>query len=336
MKRVAAICILSLLGVTSSAVAQTKTGTTIGQFVGIGASARIAAMGNAGAGIGEGVQTVYYNPGVIGATSGTSIQFTHGFWFADISYDYAAALLPAGDIGNFFLSVTALNSGDIAVRTVSQPLGTGENYSVQAVALGVGYGRQITDRFAAGLQVHYLNESIWNSSVDVWTASIGTSYRLSDGGAILGASLLNFGTKGSYDGRDLAIQYDADPDRYGDNSSLPANQYTDEFPVPVLFRVGLSYPTRLSESSTLLLTADAGHPSDNTEFLSLGWEWKWKDALAIRAGYENLAQQDSELGLTAGLGIRGGLGPRKFEFDYAWGYHLTLQETHRLTFVLVL
>jgi hypothetical protein len=49
-----------------------------------------------------------------------------------------------------------------------------------------------------------------------------------------------------------------------------------------------------------------------------------------------LFQEDSEVGLTAGVGMHGGLGPRRFAFDYAWAYHLHLQETHRLTFVLLL
>jgi hypothetical protein len=326
----------ALFAPAAPARAQSKTGTTFGEFIGIGSSARLAAMGNAGTAVGEGIQSVYYNPGAIGATGGTSLQFTHGFWFADIAYDYAAVLFSMGNVGNAFLSVTSLNSGDIDVRTVAQPLGTGEHYSVQNVALGLGYGRQITDRFAAGLQLQYLTETIWHSSADAFTVSVGSSYRLSDQGAILGASLLNFGTKAQYAGSDLAVQYDPEPDIYGNNSALPAHQSTDRFPVPVLFRVGLSYPKRLSETSTLLLTVDAAHPSNNTESLSLGWEWQWRQAFAVRAGYENLAQRDSELGLTAGLGFRTSTGPRHFEFDYAWSYHLTLSETHRLTFVLVL
>jgi hypothetical protein len=334
--RLGSVAAIALLLGAGSARAQSKTGTTFGEFIGIGSSARVAAMGNAGTAVGEGIQAVYYNPGVIGSTSGTSIQFTHGFWFADIGYDYAAVLFPMGNIGNAFLSVTSLNSGDIDVRTVEQPLGTGERYSVSNVALGVGYGRQITDRFSAGLQLQYITETIWHNSADAFTISLGSSYRLSDQGAILGASLLNFGTKAQYTGSDLAIQYDPAPDVYGNNSALPAGQSTDKFPVPILFRVGLSYPKRLSETSTLLLTVDAAHPSNNTESLSFGWEWQWRQAFALRAGYENLAQKDSELGLTAGVGFRTGAGPQHFEFDYAWSYHLTLQETHRLTFVLVL
>ena len=106
-------------------LAQSNTGTSFGQFMQIEPSARIAAMGNAGVAIAEGIQGIYYNPAALGGLEGPALQFTHSFWFADIRYDYAAVGLPIGNLGNFFGSVTALNSGDVDVRTVEFPLGTG-------------------------------------------------------------------------------------------------------------------------------------------------------------------------------------------------------------------
>lgn len=334
MKRGVLTSLLGLISSVGPAMGQTKTGTTIGHFAGIEPSARIAAMGNAGVAIDGGIQSVYYNPAALGNIGNVTFQLSHGFWFADIQYDYAAVALPFGNWGNVFLGVTALNSGDIAVRTVEQPLGTGENFTVRDIGINLGYARLLTDRVSAGLQINYLNETIWHSSLDVVTASLGTSYRLTESGLTLGASLQHFGTKGGFDGRDLAVQFDRDPSSYGDNSALPANQLTDDFPVPILFRVGLSYPRRLSQETKLLIALDAFHPSDNTEGMSLGWEWSWKEALAVRAGYQRLAQRDSDLGPTAGVGVRGALGPRRFHLDYAWASHLYLSETHRITFVL--
>ena len=336
MKRAVGASFLGVLLAAGSAAAQSKTGTTIGQFVGIEPSARIAAMGNAGVAVNDDIQTVDYNPAALGPMDRPSVQFTHSFWFADIRYDYAAAVLPLRGWGSFFASAMALNSGDIAVRTVEQPLGTGESYTVEDLALAVGYGREITARFGAGVQVNYIGETIWHDAVHVVTFSFGTMYRLSDNGLTLGSSLSNFGTKGRFSGRDLAIQFDNDPGRFSDNGSLPGEQFTDEFPVPILFRVGLSYPRAVSGESKLLLSVDALHPSDDTESVSGGWEWLWKDALALRAGYQRLAQRDSELGLTAGVGLAGGLGQRRFHLDYAWAYHATLEETHRFTFILTL
>ena len=318
------------------AAAQTKVGTTIGQFLAIEPSARIAAMGNAGVGVADGIQGVYYNPAALGTLERTSFQFSHGIWFADIRYEYAAAAIAFEDWGNVFFGVTALNSGNIEVRTVSQPLGTGEFYNVQDVALGIGYGRQVTSRFAAGVQFEYISESIWHSQLDAIGFSFGTTYRITEAGLVLGASVLHFGSKGGFAGDDLVIQYDADPTRYGDNSALPAAQATDTFYLPTAFRVGVTYPQRLSASSTLLLAVDAFHPNDNTEGMSLGWEWQWKEAFALRAGYQAIGQQDSELGPTAGVGISGNIAAKRFHVDYGWASHTVLPEMHRITFTLSL
>jgi hypothetical protein len=153
---------------------------------------------------------------------------------------------------------------------------------------------------------------------------------------VLGSSLSNMGTTGQYEGRDLAIQFDADPDVYGDNSALPAAQSTDGFPVPVTFMVGLAYPWQNTEDSRMLFLFDALHPSDNAERVNLGAEWMFRDVLALRAGYQALFQEDSELGLTFGVGLGGNLSENRFRFDYAWADHARLRETHRMALVMEL
>jgi long-subunit fatty acid transport protein len=313
------------------ALAQSKTGTSMGQFLLIEPSARIAAMGNAGVAMAQGLDGVFYNPAAIAGASRYAVTFTHAAWIADIRYDYAAGAVPVGDWGSLYASVTSLNSGEIAVRTVTQPLGTGERYSVTNVALALGYGRQITDRFSAGAQVTYAQETIWQSSAGMMTVSVGTAYRVSARGLHIGASLAHFGTQAGYDGRDLRVTYDQDPDRYGDNSALPAEIFTGDFPVPVLFRLGGGVPVRLGEDMRLVLEADAFHPSDNAESVSLGTELSFRQRLAVRLGYQNLFLRDSEVGLAAGAGVQGALEGLHYQMDYAWADHGRLGGTHRLT-----
>lgn len=163
MKRIVAAYFICSAFVAGLGHAQSKSGTSIGQFTLIEPSARIAAMGNAGVSLHDGIQAVYYNPAALGPMTASAVQFTHSEWFAGINFEFAAAALSLGGNGTLLASVTALNSGDMDVRTVEQPLGTGERFSVADVALSVGYGRQITRRFAAGAQVNYISESIWNS-----------------------------------------------------------------------------------------------------------------------------------------------------------------------------
>jgi long-subunit fatty acid transport protein len=334
MTRTAAAAVLLLAGLPGVLFAQSKTGTTIGSFTAIEPGARASAMGNAAVALYDGIQSVYYNPGALGALQGPAVQFTYSAWYAGITYDYAAGALPVRGLGTLFASVTALNSGDIDVRTVSQPDGTGERYTVSDIAVGLGFGRQITSRFAAGLQLNYISETIWHSSVGLMSLNLGTVYRLSENGLKIGASLSNLGTQAAFSGRDLAFQYDQDPDAYGDNSSLPGEQHTDDFPLPILFRVGISYPYTINPQSGLIVLAEAVHPSDNSESVSAGVEWTWNRILSLRAGYQDMFQEDSELGPSLGVGLQLGIEDTRMHFDYAWAEHSRLQETHRMTVTL--
>jgi hypothetical protein len=312
------------------AFGQSKTGTTIGQFLLIEPSARIAGMGNAGVSMQDGLDAVYYNPAVIGQLREYNLEFSHSAWLADITYDYVAVSLPVGKWGSAVARLTALNSGDIDVRTVSQP-GTGERYSVSDLAIGIGCGRQITDRFSAGVQVSYVQETIWNTSLNTVVLHLGTLYQVSDRGLRIGASLSNFGTQGRFSGRDLSLVYDGDPTRYGDNGTLPGAVTTDAFAVPTLFRVGVGMPFRLNPQTSLQLAVDAFHPSDNTEGMSAGAELEYLRRFALRAGWQDAFQRDTEVGLTLGGGARGKLDVYGYQVDYGWADHRRLGGTHRVT-----
>jgi hypothetical protein len=319
-----------------AAHAQSKVGTTTAQFLSIEPSARTAGMGNAGAALNQGIESVYFNPGAIGVLRQPSFTFTHAFWFADISYDYVAGALPLPKWGTLFASLTSLSSGDIDVRTVEQPLGTGERYSVSELAIGLGYGMRVSERFNAGLQVNYVRERIWHTTEDLFTFSLGTVYRIHESGLAIGSALSNLGTSGRYEGRDLAIQYDPDPDVYGNNSALPAFQWTDDYTVPLSFLIGLSYPWRVDERNHFLFVLDAMHPSDNAERVNFGAEWSYREVFALRAGWQTLFQDESELGPTFGAGLKNNFGmtDREFRIDYGWADHDRLEETHRISLVL--
>ena len=331
IKRMSLCVFAALLGAAEVSLSQTKTGTSVLQFVLIEPSARIAGMGNAGVTNYDEIEAVYYNPAAIGHLTGYGVQFTHSLWIADITYDYAAAAVSLGDVGNLYASVTSLNSGDIAVTTVQQEHGTGEKYSVSDVGFGIGFGRLVSDRFSVGMEVQYLQETIWHSSLSAFSLNVGTLYRISPDGLHIGASLSNFGTRGAFDGRELRIQYDQNPQVYGDNGTLPAQLFTDDFPLPILFRVGVGLPIEINEGSKLHVEVDAFHPSDNTESISMGAEWAFQNTLFLRGGYQNLFQQDSELGLTLGAGLQYQSDDYRVSFDYGWADQGRLEKTHRLT-----
>ncbi len=324
----------------STIMAQSKVGTTVGQFLLIEPSARTAAMGNAGvSGLNEAI-SAYYNPGALGAMLNSDVEFTHSTWLAGITYDYATAAIKVGSDNTLLLSVTALNSGSIEVRTVDQPLGTGEQYSVSDLAVGVGYGQRITDRFSAGMQAKYIQETIWHTSMDAFAVDFGTLYDIIPDVLRLGASISNFGTKGRFEGTDIQITYAPNPSNNGDNNSLPGQALTDSYPLPILFRVGLGYKLKIGDNNVFNFVLDAYHPNDNTESISFGGEWKFMKMFSLRAGYQNLRggdislsgyQSDASSGLTLGAGVEYDMGNYLFRFDYGYANAGRLGYTQRFT-----
>jgi hypothetical protein len=329
-KKIAFLVFIAVLAATPLR-AQSKTGTTIGDFLLIEPSARIAGMGNAGATTYSEIQAAYYNPAAIGLLTRTGLQFSYVPWLAGINYNFAAVALPLGDFGNVYAGVTSLNSGEIDVRTVEQEHGTGERYTVSDIAIGIGYGKQISDRFSVGLQAIYLQETIWHSSLNALALSVGTIYRISADGLHIGASISNFGTRGRYDGRDLRIKYDQNPNAYGDNSVLPGELVTGDFPLPVLFRVGVGMPVSLGEQNKIHLAVDALHRNDNTESMNVGLEWEFLNTFMLRGGYQDLFQKDSETGLTLGVGVHYATDALQLSFDYGWVDHGRLEKVNMLT-----
>jgi hypothetical protein len=330
--KVASACFLIILLFAGLNFAQNKTGTTIGQFLKIEPSSRVVALGNAGASLSGEISNIFYNPASLGRLQGTDIQFTFNKWLADITYNYMAAGINLEGIGTLAFVGTILNSGEMDVRTVENPLGTGERFTVNNLALGLGYGLMLTDRVSVGMQINYINESIWHSSLSTFGLNFGVQYQVFEGGLTLGASVSNFGTSAAYDGRDLYLDYDFDPDKYGDNDKLPAELRTDDFNLPTLFRAGVSYWFDFGEDYKLLVAADAVHPNDNDQYVNLGGEFNLLQIISIRAGFRNLLMPDVEGGLVLGGGVQTNFNEtNNIRFDYAYADYGRLAETHRIT-----
>jgi predicted porin len=122
-------------------------------------------------------------------------------------------------------------------------------------------------------------------------------------GLRIGATISNFGTAMKMDGKDLLVQHDIDPNNYGNNDQILAALQTDEFPLPLTFRIGLAMDVLNNEEHRVTLAADALHPNDNDESLNVGAEYMFNNLIAFRVGYKSLFLTNSEEGLTAGVGL---------------------------------
>lgn len=317
---------------SSSLFGQSKVGTTIGQFLKIEPCSRLVALGNAGTSLSGEASSAFYNPASLGRIEGTDVQFTYNQWLADIKYNYATAAVNLTDLGTFAIQLTSLNSGDIEITTVERESGSNLYYNVNDFSLGVAYGIMLTDRVSAGIAVNYLQETIYNTSLNNIALNFGVQYQSAIEGLTIGASVSNFGPKASYDGRDIYFNYDADPEKYGDNPRIPSELRMGSYPLPTMFRVGLSYLVKISDWSEVIVASDAMHSNDNSERINIGGEWSFLNTFAIRGGYRDLFLKDLEGGLVLGAGAKVGFtGNTKISFDYAWADYGRLNNAHRFT-----
>ena len=65
---------------------------------------------------------------------------------------------------------------------------------------------------------------------------------------------------------------------------VDGNLSTSKWPLPLIFRFGLSQKIIFSEKINLLIAADAIHPNNNPEYVNLGLECNLFNTLFIRAG----------------------------------------------------
>ncbi len=309
MKKILPGLLLAVFIGTSAGAAQgfksdvSKKGTTAATFLSITQGARAGAMGSAFVALADDQSSLYWNPAGI-TSAGNGVIFDHTSWFADIGYNFLAASFSLGDLGNLGMSLTSSDIGDMPVTTVDKPDGTGEVFSMSQVAFSLAYAIRLTDNFAIGFNPKYIYERIWRMSSSAMAVDIGIKYTTPFEGIVLGMSIANFGQKMHMAGENAVVLYDADPFNTGNNGRIPADLSTDEWSLPLTFRVGLAYHPRLGDKHKFTIAVDALHPSDDYESVNVGGEYTYDDFVSFRGGYKSLFLKDSEESFTLGFGVK--------------------------------
>jgi len=282
-----------------------KVGTTVAQFLKIGAGARAIGMGGAYTAVANDIYGVYWNPaGVANINSNGQVAFNHVNWLADISYDFAAASLNVEEVGTFFITMVSLGVPEDVVRTVDFPEGDGRMWDAKSLAIGVGFARKLTDKFSVGFHVKYIREGIWDNSASGMAVDIGTFYVTPFNDMVIGASISNFGTKMQLDGRDILFNYDPNNDPNSGANNVLSKYEMGSYDLPLTFRLGLAMDVYKDRYFRTTAAIDATHPNDNTEYVNSGVEFAYDEMFMFRLGYKSLFLRDSEQGLTIGGGLK--------------------------------
>ena len=159
------ILLFLLHGESSAQVdrAVSKVGTTVAQFLKIGAGARPIALGGAYTALADDINSIYWNPAGIARIGGSGeATFNHAEWLAETQYDFAAFSLQASNLGSIGFHVISFRTPEEKVRTIRSPQGTGQVWEYNSIAIGGTFARNLTDRFSIGLTAKFIQEKLFN------------------------------------------------------------------------------------------------------------------------------------------------------------------------------
>lgn len=281
-----------------------KVGTTTVNFLEIGVGGSGNSMGGAFVSLATDATALFWNVSGIAVIPEYQVTAVHTNWLADTKFDFAGLIVPIGDFGTIGFSFTSLSMGDMAVRTVDQPEGTGEFFTANDIAIGISYARNLTDRFSLGITGKYIRESIWHMSASAFAIDAGTLFRTDLlGGLVIGAKISNFGTTMQLNGRDARQFISVNPNQLGTNDQIPTQIEMGSYDLPLLFQIGVSTTAVNSNDFKVILAVDALVPSNNYQSLNIGTEFSFQNTFFVRGGYNSLLLKDSEGGLSLGFGV---------------------------------
>ena len=339
MKRI--LLTIIVLASTTSLLSQgflsdvSKRATTAAPFLSIGQGARAIGMGSAFVGVSDDASAIFWNPAGITKTQNFGFMVDHTKWIADINYNFMALTYNLDNFGVIGMSFTISDIDEMNVTTVENPDGTGETFGVTDAAFSLAWAIQLTDEFAIGFNPKFIYQGIWKMSATAVAIDMGVQYVTPFDGMVLAMSISNFGTRMKLEGNSALIIYDPDPNSTGNNGNIPAYLQTDEWDLPLNFRVGVSYQPVNTENHRITLALDALHPSDNYESINAGAEYTFLNTFSVRGGYKSLFLDSSEESFALGFGIQKQmLGNVTLAFDYSYLDFGRLSDIQKFSFAI--
>ncbi|MEA3286609.1 MAG: PorV/PorQ family protein [Candidatus Marinimicrobia bacterium] len=334
MKRITRILLSALLLLPMIGTAQSMVGTTAAYFLAIEVGGRSVGMGGAHVASVNDATALFWNPGAATRVRGSEALFVHSNWLAGTTFDHAAVVLHMGRAGTLGLSATILDYGDLIHTTIEDPDGTGLTFGATDMAIGLTLARAMTDRFSIGGTAKFISQKIWHEQALSVALDVGTLYRTDFRGLTLGMSISNFGLPMRMTGSDLEHFYDIAPELYGNNGKVVSALETGYYNLPLIFRAGIVMDVMRNDVMSLILAVDALHPNNNYESVNVGLEYELLQKFYVRAGRKAIFLEDTEEGLTLGVGLHIPMRGLKVRFDYGYEYFGRLQDIQNFSLAL--
>ena len=277
------------------------SGTSAANFLKIGVGSRPMAMGDAAIATVNSPEALFWNVAALPRINDDfSVSISTMDWLVETRNSYVATAYKVEGVGSFGMDLQYLDYGKIEETTVYDQDGTGRFLSASDLAIGLGYARELTDRFSFGVKVKFINQTIADASASAFAIDLGAVFLTSffDNNLRFAAALSNFGTKMQFKGEDLSITYVV-PGNPG-NKQVPAELSTLEWDIPLLLRFGISDFIIDNDDVSLLVAYDLLDSRDYRIRHNVGTEVGLYRIFYLRGGYKF---NYDEVSYTVGFGL---------------------------------
>jgi len=311
----------------STNIAQEKLAQTGMQFLNVISDGRAAALGGSVTGREMQSSSLFFNPATMGFdTSYVNAAFSRNNWIADITNNnFSLSVRPEdGDYGVFGASLQLVDYGIIEGTIVAgndqgyldyTDLGV-SNPKPNALALGLGYAKTLSDKFSVGGQVKWVRQSLGESLIPVDSANFNKTKNE------LSVLAFDFGTLYKTGFKSLAFGMSVR------NFSQEVKYVREEFQLPLTFSIGISMDlndiSNLGEEHSFLFSVDAIHARSATGQVGFALEYQFMHHFFLRSSYVT-NNSENEYNLGAGVAWYG------VQFDYAFSPYGVFGDIQRFT-----
>jgi len=288
-----------LLMFASVSFGQQKIAQTGLQFLSVGPDGRGGALGQAMTSLDNNSESMFYNPAAM-ARMDNFMEFaaSQNNWIFDIKHNaFSFALRPAkGSYGVLGATFRNIDYGEVEgtmVQGSDQGYVDTEIMNPTAFAAGVGYAKDLTDKFSVGGHISMVGQQLGRSVVPYGKDSL-----IVKNNVVMGQSY-DFGTLYYTGFKSLA---------FGMSVRNFSNEikYEDEgFQLPLTFTMGISMDlldllSNKPKGMKLFTTVDAVHYRSHAEQINIGLEFSYLDMFYFRGGFRSNNDEDD---VTFGFGI---------------------------------
>jgi len=296
---------LALLLCAAGLAAAAAGGGYAGAWLGLGAGARAAAMGNAFAAVADDASALFFNPAGLDQVPGGRAEFTYHYPFSEVKdVTYATGAVSYNMSGRgFALGTFAAGVNYFKASGIPEAGGlglTGRTFSDYESAIKLGWGKGLGGEVVAGEEPKYY----LGIALKVITTKI---YEYQDGGFGVDAGFLFTPLPATR----VAVALD---NLVAPNVELKSIR--DVYPATVRLGAAVDLP------ANIVATAEGRVRKDGDLGAAAGGEAVIAKVLALRAGYRYPENMPS-----AGLGVAAG----NYRFDLCWRPHRELGDSYVAT-----